>query len=325
MSATVLFVYLNIQISLQKNNFYHDAKKININSLHIKIIENSNLAYTNYKSGYIDIIDDLPISEIGTLKFSKEYKSTPLYGLYYYNFNLRLDCFKNPKTRLAISKSIDKEAITKTIRKSNELVANQYIHPNILKNKNSDNNIINYDVLTAKKLLSEAGYSSKNKFPTIEIYFNSESNNKIIAEAIQEMLKNNLGINVELRSHEWAIFNSKRKNLKYNGLAKNSHIFEYFDSSSFLKIFDKTSENQSGYQNQNYSIIFNKIPKISGFQNQNQDIINSKILDACEFLEKDAPIIPLFFYSNSSLIKPHIKNYYINSIGYKYFALIKIL
>ncbi len=309
--------YCDDHLLLKKNSFHRQAQKSNINSLCIKIIENPNLAYINYQSGYIDIIDNIPINELHKLQHCSEFKSTPLYGLYYYNFNLNLECFKNPKVRQAFSKAIDKEAIVTKIRKSNEIPANQYIHPDIINettNKNLDKS--SYNVVAAKRLLSESGYD-KN-FPEIEIYYNSESNNKIIAEAIQEMLKKNLNIDIKLKSHEWAIFNFKRKQLDYNGLAKNSHMFEYFDPISFLKIFSEQTENQSGYQNSNYNIIFNKIVNLSGKQR------NEKILEAMEFLENDPPVIPLFFYSNCSLTKPYIRNYCVNSIGYKYFALINI-
>lgn len=306
-------------IVLKKNKFYYNSNKSNINKILVRFISDTNTAYVAYKLNNIDILDNPPISELRRLSFSKELISTDYYGLYFYSFNTNLDCLKNKKIRQAISKAIDREKILQKIRKSNEIPANSFLHPEFIKKIDENFNFKNYyDLKQAKKLFKESGFEKNHQFPTIEIFYNSENENKAIAEAVQAMLKNNLNIDIKLTGQEWSIFNSTRKKLEYKGLAKNSYIIESFDPVSFLDIFKNNSISYTGYNNKTYDFIINNL------NIKNKIERNKEILKALEILEEEMPIIPLFFYSGVSLIKPYIKDYHINSIGYKYFGEIKI-
>ena len=46
----------------------------------------------------------------------------------------------------------------------------------------------------AKQLMIDAGYSSENPFPKLEILFNTNEDHRKIALAIQQMWQQNLGI-----------------------------------------------------------------------------------------------------------------------------------
>lgn len=310
--------YSNTDMSIINNKFYYNDNKTNINKISIKFVDNADNAYMGYISNNIDIIDNVPLGEYNKLAHSDEFISIPYYGIYFYSFNLNLDCLKNKNVRQAISKAIDREAITQKIRRSNEIPANEYIHIHFFKSIGKSNNKSLYNLTEAKKLFLDAGYNSINTFPEIEIFYNSENNNKVIAEAIQEMLKKNLNINVKLTGKEWSTFASQRRNLVYNGLAKNSHMYEFFDPMSFLQIFKPNNESYSGYENNIYNKILNKILTSNSKEKENL------ILHAIRILEDDMPIIPLFYYSSSSLVKSYIKNYHINSIGYKYLGFITL-
>lgn len=312
--------YSDNSLVLKKNLFYRKNKNANVNSVLINFINDSNAAFMSYKSSNTDIIDSLPLNESKKLNFSKEFVSIPYYGLYFYSFNMNLDCFKDNKVRQAFSKAIDREKLIKMIRKTDELPANEYLYPDFMKKIDDNFEVKNYyDLSEAKKLLARAGYNKENPFPSVELSYNSESDNKIIAEAIQEMLKNNLQIDVTLSGQEWSNFNNKREHLEYNGLAKNSHMMEYFDPASFLELFKSGGISYCGYNNLIYNSVFDEILQLpSGIKR------DKKILEAVKILDNDMPIIPLFYYSSTSLIKPYIKNYYINSIGYKYLGLINI-
>ena len=296
----------NTHLILKKNNFYHGSNNSNIDKVTVKFIDDANTAYIEYISNKLDIIDNIPLEEGKRLALDPEFISVPYYGLYFYSFNLTIDCLKDRRVRLAISKSIDRNLLVEKIRKINEVPANQYIPPGLTYDFNY--NIYNPD--EARKLFKEAGFNQNNKFPTIEIFFNSENMNKIIAEVIQNMLNKNLGINVSLTGQEWSVFIEKRKHLQYNGLVKNSHFYEYMNPLSFFEMFKSEGESYSGYVNKNFDLLLNKF-------NHNQ-IDTEHMFELKSIIEEDYPIIPLFFYSSSSLVKKYIKNYMINSIGYKY-------
>lgn len=315
-----LKLFNDYNLVLSKNLVYHSSEKSNVHNVIVKFIQDSNTSYIAYVSGNLDIADNLPLNEYKKLSYNKEFLSVPYYGIYFYSFNLQLDFLKSPKVRQAISKAIDRNLIVEKVRKTNEEPATGYLPLNFIEEKNLNFSYgFDFDVNKARQLLLEAGFCGNKKFPQIEIFYNSESNNKIVAEAVKEMLKNNLDIDVNLVGQEWSIFLSKRRNLRYNGLAKNSYIIDDFNPVTFLSIFLPEKGSNTGYNNKKYNLLVNDL-----LTKKCENICDDKMLEAIEILNKDMPILPLFYYCNGSLVKPNIKGYSINYVGYKYLGNVKI-
>ena len=64
------------------------------------------------------------------------------------------------------------------------------------------------NVEEARRLLAEAGYPDGKGFPSLDLLYNTTEGHRIIAEAIQQMWKKNLNINVTLQNQEWKVFRS---------------------------------------------------------------------------------------------------------------------
>jgi oligopeptide transport system substrate-binding protein len=64
----------------------------------------------------------------------------------------------------------------------------------------------------AKKLLAEAGFPNGKGFPKLTILFNTHDDHKKIAEAVQQMWKEKLGIDVTLENQEWQIYLDNQQN-----------------------------------------------------------------------------------------------------------------
>ena len=57
---------------------------------------------------------------------------------------------------------------------------------------------IKFDPELAKKLLEQSGYNNMNNLPKITFLYPDVSFNRIIAESLQSMWKNFLGVEIEL-------------------------------------------------------------------------------------------------------------------------------
>ena len=68
------------------------------------------------------------------------------------------------------------------------------------------NNSPRYNKKLANKILDENGYKDRKKFPKIKFLFPESGNNRIIAELLQTMWMENLGIKVEMQGLEWKIY-----------------------------------------------------------------------------------------------------------------------
>jgi oligopeptide transport system substrate-binding protein len=135
--------------------------------------------------------------------------------LYVY-FKTQEPPFDDLKVRRAIAYAIDKETIINVILKGMMIPAHTMLplhFPGYVGDKYKD--IQAYDPVLARKLLAEAGYPGGKGFPSKELWLpDAQSSSPIgqAAQAIQEMLRENLGISIELRNTEGGAYRTAMYN-----------------------------------------------------------------------------------------------------------------
>ncbi|QOY51920.1 peptide-binding protein [Candidatus Sulfurimonas baltica] len=122
----------------------------------------------------------------------------------YLGFNLRVEKFKNPKVREAISISIDRDEIVEILFFNHAKVCTGPFLP-ATKAFNKDVKAPTQNIKKAKQLLSEAGYDENNPFTFEIVTSNSSAIRPYAAQIIQHQLKS-AGIIVNLRVMEWQAF-----------------------------------------------------------------------------------------------------------------------
>ena len=66
--------------------------------------------------------------------------------------------------------------------------------------------MLRFDPEEARRLLAEAGFPNGEGFPKFEILINTHESHKKIAEAIQEMWKRELNIEVNIINQSWQVY-----------------------------------------------------------------------------------------------------------------------
>ncbi len=122
----------------------------------------------------------------------------------YLGFNLRLDKFKNPKVREAISLAIDRQEIVKILFFNHAKVCTGPFLPGT-KAFNENIKAPAQNIQKAKELLKEAGYDENNPFTFEIVTSNSSAIRPYAAQIMQHQLKK-AGIIVNLRVMEWQAF-----------------------------------------------------------------------------------------------------------------------
>src|SRR5205823_4888173 len=109
-----------------------------------------------------------------------------------------------------------------------------------------------FDPPAARKLLAEAGYPEGKGFPKIEILYNTLEAHKKIAAAIQEMWRQNLGIDVELRNVEWKLYLDMQSRLEFD-VIRRAWIADYNDPNTFIDMFTSANgNNNTGFSSAEY-------------------------------------------------------------------------
>ena len=86
--------------------------------------------------------------------------------------------------------------------------------------------------LAARALLAEAGYGPDRPLPPITYQYNTSEGHRQIAEALQQMWKQTLGVKVTLENQEWKVFTATVRQGDYD-LARGSWIADYADMATF--------------------------------------------------------------------------------------------
>ncbi len=307
-------------IKLERNPNYWDNANTIIDTVYYYPIEDQSTELKRYRAGEIDRTEDVPSQQIKWIKknLADELQVAPYLGSYYFGFNLTRPPFKdNPKLRRALSMAIDREIITKRITGLGEKPLYSWVPPGINGYEAARLDYADWPqkkrVEEARKLYKEAGYSRSNPL-TVEIRYNTSENHKKIAIAIAAMWKQALGVKTRLVNEEWKVFLENRKQKQVTQVFRAGWIGDYNDPYNFMEILlSKHGLNDSGYVNPEYDELLHQASMESDPKKRFELMKKAETL-----VLRDHPVMPIYSYVSSHLIKPWVGNYVPNVLDHNY-------
>lgn len=297
------------KIILEPNEYYWKREEVKLDRIEALMIVDQSTGLSGYESGKIHIIDSIPSNEIPRLLVEEPtFMILPYDAVYYYAFNTKVPPIDDIRVRKALSLAIDRMAIVDTVTKSAEKPTSTLI-PQM--SFNSDTNTFervseSYKSLSlaqveeAQNLLAQAGYPNGDKFPVLEVLYNTSENHKAIAEAIQEMWKRNLGIHVRLANQEWATFQTSRINRNFQ-IARAGWLADYSDPMAYLSLFTSFSQNNySQWESQEYDDLIAASKGVAG--NDRYKLL----YEAADLLNSSYAIMPIFYYADALLVSEKV-------------------
>lgn len=293
----------NEKLSAVKNPLYWDAASVKLAGINFFSIEDYNTGLRMYDSGQLDIEPMLPKIRIPELLQRPDCVNQKLWGTYYYDLNVESPVLKDKRVRQALAMALDtKELTEKYLRKAFVQATN--LVPPWIKDYPSPQGYA-FDPTGAQKLLVEAGYGPDKKFPELTILYNTEEAHKLVAQVVQQMWKENLGIDVKLVNEEWKTFIKTRRNKNYQ-VARDGWNGDYFDPYTFLELFKSgSSYNLTGWVNSHYDDLLNAAAAESNPKKRLKLMAQAEAI-----LLEEAAIIPIYYYIQPYLIKPYVHEYY---------------
>lgn len=314
------------KITFEKNDNYWAKDDVVAQKIEWFLMNDPNAMLGAFKNGQISLANAIPNEEYEAEKAAGNLHILPQLGTYYLDLVNDKAPFDNPKVRRAVSLAIDRNYIVEKITKGGQVPASAYVPYGIadvtpspdfrtvggdyysVKPEDLDKNIAE-----AKALLAEAGYPDGKGFPKVTFGINTGSNHQVIAEAIQQMLKTNLGIEVEIQAQEWNVFQQSRKDGVFN-INRNSWIGDYMDPSTFLDMFTSDNgQNNSRYSNPEYDKAI-KAARVETDATKRMQLFH----DAEKMLMDDMGIVPIYFYTNPLEISQNLQDYVVTPLGFIY-------
>ncbi len=306
----------NQVIEVEKNPLYWDAAKVRLDVINFYPFDQLATEERMFRTGQLHVTYDLLDQKIDTyLNEDPELIYIhPYLGTYYYNFNTTIKPLDDVRVRQALAMSIDREAITRNITKGGEIAAYNLTPPDTL--GYTARAKISYDVDEARRLLAEAGYPNGEGFPTLQLLYNTLETHRIIAEAIQQMWKQALNIDITLYNQEWKVYLDSQRTFNYQ-ISRAGWIGDYVDPNTFLDMFiTDGGNNRTGWSNPEYDRL------ISEAAITQEPAARYELFQQAEaILVEEVPILPIYIYSKVNLISPEVKGWTPNILDrhpYKY-------
>ncbi|HOA14934.1 MAG TPA: peptide ABC transporter substrate-binding protein [Bacillota bacterium] len=313
-------------IEMVANGYYHDKGSVKVPKLIFKLFSDDNAVFAAFKNNQLSLIDSYPLDEYKSVIKMPEYHVAPSIGTYYVSFNVKKAPLNNALVRKALWYAIDTKYIAEEVRGGGAIPANSMVAFGITdadgkdfsqkpESKFIDPSQYAKNAELAKKYLAEAGYPDGKGFPKLEYVYNTSSGHKKIAEALQQMWKKVLNIDVTLANVEWNVFTEMRRKGDYM-IARNGWLADYDDPTSFLDLFVTGNGNNDGqYSNPKYDELMAK----AAASTSNPKVRYETLHQAEKLIMDEAVAAPIFFYTDEYLQKTNLQGVIVSPFGFKYF------
>jgi oligopeptide transport system substrate-binding protein len=297
----------NDVIEVVKSGTYWDADRVRLNGINFYSIESLSTADRAFRAGQLHITQSVPLDMVPFYRREKPeiLQISPALGVYLYVFNVTRKPLDDPKVRLALSLAVDRESLVRNVLRGNQLAASGYVPPGI-RDYAIDHEIV-YDPDRARLLLAQAGYPGGHGFPKLDILINTSESHRTIAEAIQQMWREELNIEIGIQNQEWKVYLDS-VNHKHYEIAR-SGLYGLPDPAFFLQGWTTGSaNNSSGWANTRYDSLLHESDQ-TGNLNKRLALLHQ----AEQLFLSESVVIPIYWYTSSYLLHPSVLGWYPNA------------
>ena len=287
----------------EKNPQYWDAGSVRLNRVQVAMVESSTTALNMYAAGEFDWpggSTSLPAEFMDHLAGYKDFHQHPYLAVYFYWINTQEPPLDNPRVRRALSLAIDRKALVKHVTRGGQIASADLVPDGLAGYHGLGMPVFAPDA--ARRLLAEAGYEGGRGLPPVSLSFNTSEGHKQVAEALQAMWQQELGITVELKNQEWKVFLANAEQMNFQ-LCRMGWVGDYADPYTFLELLTSDcGNNHSNWSSPTYDQLLEKANR------QTEPKKRLELLRQAEALAlEDQPLIPLYVYTRSQLIKPYVR------------------
>lgn len=307
-----------------------------LEGIKVSFIKEKKTELMEFKKGNLDMVWKLPVEEIPNLlenldqaKDGKnvEFKSQSIDALsiQYYAFLNTHPIFSKKKVRQAFNYAIDRESLTNNTLQGEGTPAYHGFVPPMPGFPIDQVQGFDYNVDKARQLMSEAGYPNGNGFPEVTLQLNSGgTTNELLAQAIQSMLKENIGVSIKLDILPMSQHQNKFESGQ-SAFWRIGWVADYPDPEVFLNMFyglnvpDDPSKptyiNAYRYKNSEFDALFEQALR-------ERDVEKRMALyaKADQIVVDDAVVMPIFYDNYFRVVNPLVVNFPINAMELRDFT-----
>jgi oligopeptide transport system substrate-binding protein len=295
----------NHSIQVRPNPHYWDAARVRLRGITFYPITSDATEERAFLDNQLHITQTIPLNTIQ--KHQRErpqcLRQEPLLGTYFYRLNVTQPPLNDLRVRQALTLAVDRQTLVQSVLRGGQQVCTGFTPPATLKGYATPQSI-RFDPALARKQLAEAGFPDGRGFPKVEILINTQEAHRTVAEAIQAMWRQHLGISVGISNQDWGVYLESQKKLDYD-VCRAGWIGDYPDPFTFLGLWQTgNANNQTGWGHPRYDELIQRSQRESNPQRRLQLMAEAEAL-----LLEQLPVLPLYWYTRSYLMRPEVKNW----------------
>ena len=235
---------------------------------------------------------------------NRELHVTPSLGFYMIGFNCAEPPFDDAQVRRAFTHAVDREKIVDLTLKGLVVPADGILPP-AMPGYNEEFDGLAYDPDLARDLLAASPYAGPEGLPSIAMTSAGQGSPTQIEEALADMWRRNLGVEVQIRQLEPEIYpyliDQEKDQLFTLGWGA-----DYPDPQNFLDVLFHTGSEQNigEYSNRSVDGILEK----ARVEQENSARI-ALYQEAEQAMVDDAACLPVYFEVSYTLVKPYIEGF----------------
>lgn len=308
-------------VVVEKSPTYWDRARVRLNGVRFYPTDSIDAEERAYRAGQLHATWALPLSKVLPLQSEKSpaLRIDPILETYFFRLNVRKAPFTDPRIRRALSLAVDRDTIAAKILPGGRQPASSFVPP-LLQGYTPPARRA-YDLAAARQLLADAGFPGGAGLPPIEILYNNSEILRMVAEAIQQMWKRELGVDIRLANQEFKVVFANRRAGDYQVLL-GSWTADYLDATTFLDMWlSDSGNNHTGWKSPAYDALATRALTIADPKARAAVLAESEAL-----VLDEAPIIPIYFNTHVYLLHPSVKGWQptpMDHTDYRYVALEK--
>ncbi|MDD3179705.1 MAG: peptide ABC transporter substrate-binding protein [Opitutaceae bacterium] len=295
----------NQVLIVSKSPTYWDAAAVRLQAIHFHPIDSVDTEERAFRAGQLHLTEALPVGKVDSYRRHEPtvLRIEPFLGTYFYRLNVTQPFLNDKKVRRALLLAIDRQVIVEKITRGGQQPATSFVPPAFAGYAPPGD--ARRDVAAARQLLAEAGYPGGQGLPAFDILFNTSENHRLIAEAVQEMWRRELGVKIRLVNMEQKTVLETRRALDYQ-ILRSVWSADYLDPTSFLGVFASDSgNNHTGWADARYDALLQEAA-LTADPAARADLLRR----AESMLLDEAPLIPIYYYTTVRLVHPSVQGWY---------------
>ncbi|MFC9125115.1 ABC transporter substrate-binding protein [Streptomyces sp. NPDC057067] len=318
-------------MNLRRWDDYPGADKAQNGGIDLKVYTDNNTAYTDLTAGNLDLVDDVPASQLKNVKadLGDRYINTPAGIIQTLAFPFYEKAWDTPgaiKVRQGLSMAINRDQITQQIFQQTRTPASDWTSPVLGEEGGFKKGLCGpaceYDKAEAKKLIQEGGGIPGGQ---LKISYNADTgSHKEWVDAVCNSINNVMGNNkacVGAPVGTFADFRSQVSTQKLTGAWRAGWQMDYPLIQNFLQplYYTNAPSNDGKWSNQKFDDLVDK----ANAESDKAKAVTT-FQDAEKVLVEQMPVIPLWYQNGSAGYSDRVENVSLNPFSVPVYDQIKV-